>query len=117
MRFLVDAHLPPALCALLSDAGHAAIHASQLPAQNRTSDQVINDLSLAEQRVVISKDTDFYYSHLPHQKPRKPVLVRTGNIGTRELKVLFARDLAPIIQAPNHNSLIELDRQAVRVLG
>jgi predicted nuclease of predicted toxin-antitoxin system len=64
MKFLVDAHLPPGLCSLLQTAGHDAIHTSHLPAQNRTSDQVINDLSLLEQRVVVTKDSDFYYSHL-----------------------------------------------------
>jgi len=60
---------PPGLCAFLEEAGHEAFHTSQLPAQNRTTDQIINDLSLREQRVVISKDTDFYYSHLLPQKP------------------------------------------------
>jgi predicted nuclease of predicted toxin-antitoxin system len=116
MKFLVDAHLPSGLCALLGDAGHEAIHTSQLPAQNRTSDQIINDLSLDEQRAVISKDTDFYYSHLLYRKPWKLVLVRTGNISTRDLKVLFAKNLAAIILALNQNSLIELDRQAVRIV-
>ncbi|MCL4785203.1 MAG: DUF5615 family PIN-like protein [Verrucomicrobia bacterium] len=116
MKFLVDAHLPPGLCVLLGDAGHEAVHTSQLPTQNRTPDQVINDLSLNEQRVVISKDTDFYYSHLLHQKPWKPVLVRTGNISTRDLKALFARNLAAIILALSQSSLIELDRQAVRIV-
>jgi len=59
MKFLVDAHLPPSLCALLQAAGHDAIHTTQLPAQNRTSDQVINELSVTDTRVDISKDTDF----------------------------------------------------------
>ena len=79
MKFLVDAHLPPGLCALPGDAGHDALHTSRMPAQNQSTNQIINDLSLSEQRVVISKDTDFYYSHLLHQKPWKLVLARTGN--------------------------------------
>jgi predicted nuclease of predicted toxin-antitoxin system len=59
MNFLVDAHLPPGLCALLPQAGHDAIHTSRLPAQNRTPDEVINELALKERRVVVTKDTDF----------------------------------------------------------
>ena len=41
MKFLVDAHLPPGLCALLRAAGHDALHTRELPAQNQTADQVI----------------------------------------------------------------------------
>ena len=50
----MDAHLSPGICALLQSAGHDALHTRQLPAQNQTPDQAINDLSVREQRVVIS---------------------------------------------------------------
>jgi predicted nuclease of predicted toxin-antitoxin system len=93
MRFLVDAHLPPSLCAVLQAAGHDAIHTHQLAAQNRTPDEVINELSLQEQRAVITKDTDFYHSHLLRGKPWKLLLIRTGNIRTRDLKRLFGQHL------------------------
>ena len=112
----MDAHLPTGLCDLLVAGGHEAVHTSQLPGQNRTSDKLINELSIQEQRVVISKDTDFYYSHLLYTKPWKLILVRTGNISTRELKTLFGKNLTAIITALEQNSLVELDREAVRVV-
>lgn len=87
MKFLVDAHLPPGLCGLLRAAGHDAIHTSALPAANRTPDEAINQLSERGQRVVITKDTDFYHSHVLFGRPPKLLLIRTGNIGTRELKI------------------------------
>lgn len=117
MKFLVDAHLPPGICALLQAAGHDALHTQQLPDQNRTPDQVINELSVRDQRVVVSKDTDFYYSHLLLQKPHKLLLVRTGNIRTHELKALFAAHLTEIVQALEANSLVELDRSQVRIVA
>lgn len=117
MRFLVDAHLPPGICVFLQLAGHDAIHTMQLPAQNQTTDQVINDLSVRDQRVVISKDTDFYYSHLLQQRPHKLLLIRTGNIRTCELKVLFEAHLTEITQALEANSLVELDRSEVRIVA
>ena len=116
MKFLLDAHLPPSLCALLNAAGHDALHTTGLPAQNKTPDRVINDLSVTDQRVVISKDTDFYYSHVLHQRPWKLLLVRTGNIRTQELKELFQRQLPAIIQALESHSLVELDRKSVQVV-
>jgi predicted nuclease of predicted toxin-antitoxin system len=116
MKFLVDAHLPLGLCALLQAAGHDAIHTSRLPARNKTSDQVINDLSVTDTRIVISKDTDFYYSHVLHDRPWKLLLVRTGNIRTRELKELFQRQLPAILQALENNSLVELDRGSVQIV-
>lgn len=116
MKFLVDAHLPPGLCGLLRAVGHEAWHTRQLPAENRTTDLAINLLSAKEKLVVISKDTDFYYSHLLRQQPFKLVLVRTGNIGIRELKDLFARNLPAIEKALKRHSLVELDRTAVRIV-
>lgn len=117
MKFVADAHLPPGLCALLRAAGHDAIPTRQLPAQNRTPDEAVNTLSLGEQRVVITKDSDFYHSHLLHGKPWKLPLVRTGNIRTRDLKGLFRRHLPEIIAALEENSLVELARQTVRVIA
>lgn len=116
MKFLVDAHLPPGLCALLRDAGHDALHTTELPAQNQTPDHFINELSVTHQRVVITKDTDFYYSHLLYRRPWKLLVVRTGNIRSRELKELFRRELPAIVQALETHSLVELDRTSVQAV-
>ncbi len=116
MKFIVDAHLPFGLCTLLRAAGHETIHTRQLPAQNRTTDDVINELSVKDRMVVVSKDTDFYYSHLLYQKPYKLLLVRTGNIGVRELKQVFESNLPEILRALEQNSLVELYRTQVHVV-
>jgi predicted nuclease of predicted toxin-antitoxin system len=42
MRFLVDAHLPPSLCAVLARHGHNANHTLDVPAKNATKDAVLN---------------------------------------------------------------------------
>jgi predicted nuclease of predicted toxin-antitoxin system len=116
MKFLVDAQLPPSLCSLLLAERHDAVHTSRLPAQNRTPDEFLNELSLREQRVVVTKDSDFYYSHLLYGKPWKLLLVRTGNIRARDLKALFQTHLAVIVVSLQQNSLVELDRQKVQVV-
>ena len=67
--------------------------------------------------MVVTKDTDFYHSHLLHRKPWKLLLVRTGNISTRDLTALFQRHLPTIVIAFEANSLVELDRQALQVVA
>ena len=114
MKFLVDAHLPPSLAALLAAYGHDALHTASLPARNQTRDREINELSLREERVVVTKDTDFFYSHILQGRPWKLLLVRTGNIGTRELKAIFTRNLPAILTAMESHTLVEIDRDAVR---
>ena len=113
MRFLVDAHLPRDLCGLLARHGHDSLHTLDLPAQNSTKDRIINQVSLEDQRVVISKDTDFFYSHLLQGRPWKLLLVKTGNISTRDLHALFERNLSAIEAALQNYTLVELDRAAV----
>lgn len=113
MKFLVDAHLPRRLCAVLAQHGHDAVHTLDLPAKNITKDRVINQISLAEQRVVVSKDTDFFYSHLLQGRPWKLVLVRTGNISTRDLCLLVERNLPAIEAALESHALVEIDRLTV----
>ena len=60
MKFIVDAQLPRTLVAFLRDRGFDALHTKDLPHGNDTTDAQINALSIAESRVVISKDGDFY---------------------------------------------------------
>lgn len=117
MKFLVDAHLPFGLCALLASAGHESVHTRDLPQKNQTTDSSINEISMREQRVVITKDTDFYHSHLLHGEPWKLVLVRTGNVGARELVALFERYLRTIVTNLETNTLIELYRDRINIIA
>lgn len=113
MRFLIDAHLPHGLCDLLARGGHDALHTRDLPTGNTTKDSIINEISVREQRVVVSKDTDFFYSHLLVGRPWKLLAVRTGNISLRDLLALFARNLPAIETALASYSLVEIDWHAV----
>ena len=116
MKFLVDAHLPRRLCGVMAGRGHEAIHTLDLPEKNATTDLVINRVSLADQRVVISKDDDFFYSHLLQQGPWKLLLVRSGNTSARDLCNLVQRNLPAIETALEHHTLVEIDRSAVTPL-
>ncbi|WP_245602690.1 DUF5615 family PIN-like protein [Gloeothece verrucosa] len=58
MKFLVDAQLPVSLARFLEASGYDTIHTQDLPQQNSTSDTQINDISIEQKRIVITKDSD-----------------------------------------------------------
>ena len=65
MRFLVDAQLPKPLSDFLQTVGHDSVHTLDLPDGNRTSGDEINRISVEQERVLVSKDTDFVDSLIP----------------------------------------------------
>ncbi|MGE3911982.1 MAG: DUF5615 family PIN-like protein [Chloroflexota bacterium] len=115
MKFLIDAQLPRRMCSVLFIAGHDAIHTSSLPEANRTPDVEVCRVALEESRVVITKDADFYYSHVLHGRPPRLVLIRTGNIRARDLLELFERQLPAIVAALEQYSLVEVNRSNVQI--
>jgi predicted nuclease of predicted toxin-antitoxin system len=84
-----------------------------LPAGNRTEDAAINERSLREQRVVITKDEGFVDLFLLRHKPYKLPLVAMGNISNRELERLFQDNLEAIVRAFETCDFVELDWTAL----
>ncbi len=117
MKFLVDAQLPRRLARWLQSNGHDVRHTLDLPNGNATTDQEINDLSVAEQRAVITKDSDFVDSFLLTGRPFQLLLVSTGNIRNSDLEALFASQIAGIVTDFASNNFIELTRSGYVVRG
>ncbi len=113
MKFIVDAQLPHRLAEFLWVAGHQVIHTLDLPLGNRTPDSAINELSLAGQWVVITKDADFVISVRVKREPFKLLLVSTGNIRNSDLEALFARNLNSILEAFDQHSFVEIDQSSL----
>lgn len=113
MKFLIDAQLPKALARFFRERGFDAIHTLELPNKNVTDDLEINLISLAEKRIVISKDSDFYDRYLAKQEPYKLLYLTTGNIRNKDLIELFDKNLLLIIHSLQNGSVIELNQTAV----
>lgn len=62
MKFLIDAQLPRRLAHRLRQEGFEVIHTLDLPLRNRTPDSVINELSVRDQYIVVTKDEIFLAS-------------------------------------------------------
>lgn len=109
MKFIVDANLPFKLVLNLRKNGFDVLHTDNLPNKEKTSDKEIRDLSIAQERIVISKDSDFLDSHLITGIPEKFLYISTGSIINRDLILLIEQNLPQIIQLFNEYDLIELD--------
>ena len=113
MKFLVDAHLPRQLATLLNGAGQDATHTRNLPLRNLTPDKEICDTADREGRVVITKDVDFVASFYLSGRPKKLLIVSTGNISNAALLALFATHLSNLTMAIQIHSYVELSRTAI----
>jgi predicted nuclease of predicted toxin-antitoxin system len=80
-----------------------------LPEHNATPDAVINFISIQEQRIVITKDSDFVQSFLLQNQPYKLLLITTGNIKNSDLESLFANHLEQLTKLFESYSYIELN--------
>ena len=59
MKFFVDANLPFKLALNLRDRGFDALHTDDLPDKERTTDKEIRKFAIDQDRIVITKDSDF----------------------------------------------------------
>jgi len=108
VKFLVDAQLPKSLSVLLNQNGFDAIHTLDLPEQNKTKDCDILKIADSENRVIISKDSDFLESFVLKSKPKKLIIIKTGNIPNKNLIKLFEEHLETIIKMISRSNLIEI---------
>ena len=114
MRFIIDAHLPKSLAHFFSP--HEVIHTSELVNGNLTPDRDINTLSVLEERILITKDADFYYSYIAARKPHKLVLVKLGNMRLKDLNSYFERNAKTILDYLHTNSFLILEQKRIRIL-
>ncbi len=108
MKFLVDAQLPRRLSTALASAGHDSLHSSDLPDGNKTTDRVLAAVADSDERVVVTKDGDFRYSHLLTGRPGRLLVVRTGNITNARLLALFETNLQAVVDALEGASFVEI---------
>jgi predicted nuclease of predicted toxin-antitoxin system len=116
MNFIIDAQLPPSLTSLFIKHGYDCIHTIDLPQKNHTPDKLIRKLSLEQNRIVITKDTDFFHSFILRKEPYKVVFVTVGNMRLGELKKLFEFHFLKIIAAIESHGMIEVSKNGVIII-
>lgn len=113
MKFLVDAQLPRRLSRFLREAGHDVTHTLELPLGNATPDKTLRELCAREERVLVTKDSEFVDSFLLRREPARLLLVSSGNTSNRDLEALFRMNLSTIVFTLAHHVFIELDRNGM----
>lgn len=117
MRFLIDNALSPALAGLLTGAGHDAVHVRSLGLQH-AQDRAIFDRSAADDRVLVSADTDFG-TLLATRSARKPSVIQFRGAGSRKPEALaktLVANLSQFSEALERGSMLEPSRVRVRTL-
>ena len=83
MRFLIDAQLPPALCAWFAERGFKAEHVTERLG-GQTADAEIAACATRENFVLVTKDDDFALRFPP--EGYQLLWLRCGNITNRALR-------------------------------
>ncbi len=113
MKFIVDAQLPRRLAHEMIALGEDAIHTLDLPARNLTTDNEICRMAAADQRIVVTKDSDFVDSFLMRGEPAKLLFITTGNIPNDQLVSLLKANWPTISQMFGQGDFVELNRTSV----
>jgi predicted nuclease of predicted toxin-antitoxin system len=108
IKFIVDAQLPYRLAILLREKGFDVKHTDDLPNKELTTDPEIRTLAKIENRIVITKDNDFFESYIINKSPSGLLLISTGNIVNKVLFNLFNKHLDLIIKYFETYNFVEL---------
>lgn len=115
MKVIVDAQLPYRLSEFLSEHSIDSKHTLDLPNRNHTSDNAINKIAIAENRIVISKDNDFFESYILEKTPEKLLIVSTGNINNNDLLHIFEQNTHTLKLLFKNNSVVENNEEEIQV--
>lgn len=113
MKFLVDANLPFTIALDLKKRGFDTLHTDDLPNKERTTDKEIRKVAVEQDRIVITKDSDFLDSHLIQGIPNKLLFVTTGNIINKDLLYLIGKYFENIVQLFEIYDLIEINNEEI----
>ncbi len=91
------------------------MHTRELPRRNKTDDTDIIQLSMNQNRIVVSKDEDFFKYFILKAEPYKLLTLTMGNIDNKGLISLFEKNISQIEEDLTKHKVVELNYKAVIV--
>lgn len=114
LKFIVDTQLPPKLAYSLKDLGADAIHTTYFEDGHLLDDREIIKIAIEEDRIVVTKDSDFRDHLLLKGSPPNLLLIKTGNIANKGLIQLIQQNYNAISKLYEEgNNMIVIDRQSI----
>jgi len=110
---LIDAQLPAMLCDVLKNRGIEAVHVDSLPRGDESLDSEIITYANKNRFTIMTKDSDFYHSHILYGKPKTLFMIQTGNMKNRELFDLFRENIETIKTLTKTCTYLELTGEGV----
>jgi predicted nuclease of predicted toxin-antitoxin system len=116
VKFLVDACLSPVVAARLAGAGHDAVHVADL-SMTGAADEELLPLAAAEERVIVTADTDFgTLLAVRHLSRPSLILLRSADELTPEQQAdLVIDNLRTIESDLAAGAAVSLTRRSARV--
>ena len=105
MRFLVDVQLPLVLSDWLRRRGYDAMHSLELDL-GRSDDIELWNLAIRENRIMVSKDEDFFLLANRPGDPLKVLWLRMGNCRTKALLTMLENNWPSIESAFESGQMI-----------
>jgi predicted nuclease of predicted toxin-antitoxin system len=110
-KWLIDTQLPPQLSKFLVQLGQDAVHTSSYEKGIFISDSEIRKIAISENRIIITKDSDFYNGHFLNTIMPPVLYLRLGNISNKELINIIINNFEKITEAIDQKSkLIILEK-------
>lgn len=83
--------------------------------KNATPDSEIIQITGKENRIIISKDSDFFDNYILDGSPKKLLIVSTGNINNQWLIRLYEKNLEVLRLLFEEHSVIEINEEEIQV--
>jgi len=108
--FIVDTQLPPSLAVYLTVKGFDSVHTTFYTDGHLLQDNEIIDKAINENRIIITKDSDFLDNYILRGSPPKVIIIQLGKISNKELFSYFDKNLNKTISLLKTNNLVIMSK-------